>query len=108
MNPEDDWFVTITQAPVERGSRNLYKTNAMKLMGNWLAGPSKVDLGAGAFIKVLAKLFVKFSTPVPSSAAVGRFFSQGKDILKAKRASLADEAFEMLMLSVVIKEHIFL
>jgi hypothetical protein len=54
MNPEDDWFVTITQAPVERGLRNLYKTNAMKLMGNWLAGPSKVDLGAGAFIKVLA------------------------------------------------------
>jgi hypothetical protein len=82
---------------VERGSRNVYKTNAMKLMGNWLAGPSKVDLGAGAFIKVLAKLFVKFSTPVPSSAAVERFFSQGKDILEAKRASLADETFEMFM-----------
>jgi hypothetical protein len=38
---------------------------------------------------------------------VERFFSQGKDILTAKRASLADEAFEMLMLSVVIKEPIF-
>ena len=25
-NPEDDWFGTFTQALVERGSRNIYKT----------------------------------------------------------------------------------
>ena len=47
--------------------------------------------------KVLSKLFIKFKTPVPSSAAVERFFSQGKDILKAKRASLANETFEMFI-----------
>jgi hypothetical protein len=34
---------------------------------------------------------------VPSSAAVERFFSQDKNILKAKRASLADKTFEMPM-----------
>ncbi len=104
---------------MERGSHNVYKTNAVKLEGTWLAGPSKVDLGDVAFMgeKVLSKLFVKFNTPVPSSAAVERFFSQDKDILKAKRASLANETFETLMfirgnkhhflvLTVVINEHI--
>jgi hypothetical protein len=39
--------------------------------------------------KILAKLFIRYKTAVPSSAAVERFFSQGKDILKAKRASLS-------------------
>ena len=109
-NPEDDWFGTFTQAPVERGSRNIHKTNAVKLvgLGTWLAGPSKVDLGDGAFMgeKVLSKLFVKFNTPVPSSAAVERFFSQGKDILKPKRASLADDTFEMLMFLRGNKHHL--
>jgi hypothetical protein len=41
-NPKDDWFGTFTQAPVERGSRNIYKTNAVKLVGTWATGPSWV------------------------------------------------------------------
>jgi hypothetical protein len=67
-NPEDDSFGTFTQAPVERGSLNIYKTNAVKLvgLGTWLAGPSKVDLGDGAFMgeKVLSKLFVKLTVVI--------------------------------------------
>jgi hypothetical protein len=47
--------------------------------------------------KILAKLFIKYNMDVPSSSAVERLFSQGNDILKAKRASLSDETFEMLM-----------
>jgi hypothetical protein len=46
---------------------------------------------------VLASLFIKLNMPVPSSAAVGRLFSIGKDIFQAKRAALSDENFEMLM-----------
>jgi hypothetical protein len=107
-NPEDDWYGTFTQAPVERGSRNVYKSKAETLVGTWLAGLSRVDLGDGAFMgeKVLSKLFIKFNTPVPSSAAVERFFSQGKDILKPKRASLADDTFEMLMFLRGNKHHL--
>ncbi len=46
---------------------------------------------------VLSKLFVKYNTAVPSSAAVERFFSLGKDILRAKRARLSDKNLEMMM-----------
>jgi hypothetical protein len=38
--------------------------------------------------KIFAKLFIRYNTAVPSRAGVERFFSQGKDTLKAKRASL--------------------
>jgi hypothetical protein len=34
---------------------------------------------------VLIKLFVRFITPVPSSAEVEMFFSPGKDIFRIKR-----------------------
>jgi hypothetical protein len=65
-NPEDDWYGTFTQAPVERGSRNVYKSKAETLVGTWLAGLSRVDLGDGAFMgeKVLSKLFVKLTVVI--------------------------------------------
>ncbi len=58
------------------------------MVGNGLAGPSKMDF-VEAFMggPVLSILFVRYNTPVPSSAAVELFFSQGKDILRDKRAN---------------------
>ena len=41
--------------------------------------------------------FISYNTPIPSSAAVERLFSLGKDILKPKRAGLSDNHFEMLV-----------
>ena len=73
-------------------------------MSAWLEGPpKKKDLSDCAFMgdKILAKLFI--NTAVPSSAAAERFFSQGKDILKA---SLSDETFEMLMFLRGNKHHL--
>ncbi|KAG0724920.1 hypothetical protein GWK47_039601 [Chionoecetes opilio] len=42
-------------------------------------------------------VFVKYNTAIPSSAAVERLFSQGSDIMKAKRASLTSDNFERLV-----------
>ena len=42
-------------------------------------------------------LIIKFNTPIPSSAAVERLFSTGKNVLKPKRSCLTDKHFEMLL-----------
>ncbi|KAG0716739.1 hypothetical protein GWK47_008978 [Chionoecetes opilio] len=42
-------------------------------------------------------VFVNYNTVIPSSAAVERFYSQGSDIIKAKRASLTSDNFERLV-----------
>jgi hypothetical protein len=46
---------------------------------------------------VWQEVFVKYNTPLPSSAAVERLFSEGSDILRPKRSCLTADNFEKLV-----------
>lgn len=46
----------------------------------------------------IKKVFVKFNTPLPSSAAVERVFSVGSAVLTKKRGKMTDENFENVLM----------
>uniref|UniRef100_A0A3Q2P6D4 BED-type domain-containing protein n=1 Tax=Fundulus heteroclitus TaxID=8078 RepID=A0A3Q2P6D4_FUNHE len=49
-------------------------------------------------LPLMKKLFLKYNTGVPASAACERLFSVGKDIFRPKRNCLSDATFEKLIL----------
>ena len=67
----------------------------------WLEDVWKKEDGLSelAFRKepALQQVFMKFNTGVPSSASVERMFSMGKDVLRAKRATLSDANLKRLV-----------
>lgn len=76
-----------------------WSDKARELVSAWEATKNTDKLDDEAFLgsRVLIDLFLKLNTGVVSSAAVERFFSQGKDTLRAKRSNLSDANFESLM-----------
>ena len=75
------------------------KAKAQSLLVSWLDAGSKNDLSDATFLgePALMKLFTKYNTPIPSSAAVERLFSIGKEILRERRCQLSDNMFEQLI-----------
>jgi hypothetical protein len=66
-------------------------SKAESLLATWLDQDAKQDYTDMVFLgePVLVKLFVQYNTTIPSSAAVERIFSTGKDILKPIRGLLS-------------------
>jgi hypothetical protein len=96
----DNFFAKVTRpSKGASGSTRSLRSKASNLVTTWLDSPAKQDFSDATFLgePVLAKLFVRYNTTIPSSAAVERFFSVGKDIMRPKRAALSDNTFEMLM-----------
>lgn len=75
------------------------KSKAAQIVNVWLQAKGTDSLADSAFNseKVLIDLFLRYNTAMPSSVAVERLFSFGKDFIRAKRNSLSDENFNMLM-----------
>ena len=97
-DPNDDFFGSLFVSQKRR------KTSVAKMVESYLRDPPNKDiLAALSVCKNLKNVFIKLNTPLPSSAAVERLFSLGKDVLRPKRASLSDEHFEMM---VFLKENL--
>ncbi|KAG6454202.1 hypothetical protein O3G_MSEX008572 [Manduca sexta] len=96
---EEDFFNSVTQSIEKPKSSNSLKSKAQSLVKMWLDMKSKDSFNDAAFLgeQIFINVFIKYNTAIPSSAAVERLFSTGKDILTPKRASLSDENFNMLM-----------
>ena len=80
---------------VDKGSR---KSSATKIAASFLDEPPTKNIMANFTThEELKLLFVKYNTTLPSSAAVERLFSTGKDALRPKRARLSDKHLSMLV-----------
>ena len=91
-DPNDGFFGSLFESQKRR------KTSIAKMVESYLRDPPNKDiLAALSVCKNLKNVFIKLNTPLPSSAAVERLFSLGKDVLRPKRASLSDEHFEMMV-----------
>lgn len=91
---EDDFFGALYETNPQK------KTDGCKLVEEFLSGCVEKQLMMRNYYfpsPALRNLFIKYNTAIPSSAAVERLFSLGKDVLKPKRAGLSDNHFEMLV-----------
>ena len=88
---EDEFISTLLEFPDKKSGVNQTKQFLRE------SSPLKhFDLSAFSN-DTIKDLFTKFNTPIPSSAAVERLFSTGKDVLKPKRSRLTDKHFKMLL-----------
>ena len=81
-----------------KGSNDTCRDSAVKIFERFVDQKPQRQICSSNFQNnALKNLFIRYNTALPSSAAVERVFSVGKDILKPKRAGLSEDHFEMLI-----------
>ncbi|KAG0726803.1 hypothetical protein GWK47_035854 [Chionoecetes opilio] len=78
----------------EELEKNLHSWTQMDVQDNVPLSP---DMFPMEHRQIWVDLFIRYNTPVPSSAAVERLFSMGSDVMRPKRSSLTTKNLEKLV-----------
>ncbi|KAG0729543.1 hypothetical protein GWK47_030093 [Chionoecetes opilio] len=78
----------------EELEKNLHSWTQLDVQDNVPLSP---DMFPMEHRQIWVDLFIRYNTPVPSSAAIERLFSMGSDIMRPKRSSLTAKNLEKLM-----------
>ncbi|KAG0711198.1 hypothetical protein GWK47_021133 [Chionoecetes opilio] len=102
---EDDFFKAL-RSPGPTATEGTNSTRLSNKMGkeleSWCSEKQRSKVLEQVMFPALSRanwidVCVKYSTAIPTSAALESLFSQGADIMKAKRASLTSDNFERLI-----------
>ena len=95
-----DYFDLLDDTPVT-GRQDDLRDELVQTLDGWQRAHSKKlivkDFFPSYHRETWVELFIKYNTPLPSSAAVERIFSSTEDILGIKRSSLTVSNFEELL-----------
>lgn len=78
-------------------NNNSVTSSSIEELESYLKSQSK-DLSVLLLYPTVLTAFLKFSTPLPSSAPVERLFSTGSNVMTQRRHKLSDSLFEKLVL----------
>ena len=81
-----------------KGSNDTFRYSTVKILERFVDQKPQRQICSSNFQNdALKNLLIRYNTALPSSAAVERVFSVGKDILKSKRAGLSEDHFKMMI-----------
>ena len=96
-----DLFIVEEEPGTNRRQEEELMESFVRSMDRWQRRNTKIPVNKNLFPMehrdAWVDLFIKYNTPIPSSAAVECIFSTAGDIIRPKRSSLAASKFEELV-----------